>query len=259
MKYSASVMLIGILLISTFLFSAQAQEKTQHLIDKGLQRLDDNQTSQVNIDDIAEETKSLEKNYLDELKLLDGLTMYNAMLNKQLSDQNNEIFVLNSSISSATVIERQILPLLVRMVDTLETYVNIDMPFLKEEREHRVQHLRTLLENASLTTSEKCRRVFEAYQIENEFGYTIETYKGRVTLSKDNQLAVEFLRIGRIALLFRDMSGNTVGHWNTARSSWEVLTDSQYNRHIAKGLKVAKEEIAPELITIPLLVNKEVR
>ena len=257
MKYSALTLIAGFLL--TLSSSPMAQEKSQQLIDKGLQRLDDNQTSQVDIDGINENTKQLEKEYLAQLKLLDGLTMYNAMLDKQLRDQNAEVTVLKGSISSATVIERQIVPLLVRMVDALDTYVQIDMPFLKTEREQRVQHLRTLLEDASLTTSEKCRRVFEAYQIENEFGYTIESYKGRVKLSDDNQLAVEFLRIGRVALLFRDMSGNTVGHWNTAESRWQILTDSQYKRHIAKGLKVAKEEIAPELITIPLLVNKEVR
>lgn len=257
MKYSAFIAISG--LLASLSFSPMAQEKTQQLVNQGLDRLEDNQVSQVDIDNISEHTKQLEKDYLAELKLLDGLTMYNAMLNKQLRDQENEISVLSSSISSATVIERQIVPLLVRMVDALETYVSIDMPFLKTEREQRVQHLRGLLENASLTTSEKCRRVFEAYQIENEFGYTIETYKGRVELSEEKQLAVEFLRIGRVALLFRDMSGNTVGHWNTDESRWQVLTDSQYKRHIAKGLKVAKEEIAPELITIPLLVNKEVR
>lgn len=257
MKYSALTLIAGLLI--TLSSSPMAQEKSQQLIDKGLQRLDGNQISQVDIDNINEKTKGVEKDYLAELKLLDGLNMYNAMLNKQLHDQEHEVTVLNSSISSATVIERQIVPLLVRMVDALETYVEIDIPFLKTEREQRVQGLRTLLENASLTTSEKCRRVFEAYQIENEFGYTIETYKGRVELSADNQLAVEFLRIGRVALLFRDMSGNTVGHWNSAESRWQVLTDSQYKRHITKGLKVAKEEIAPELITIPLLVNKEVK
>lgn len=257
MKYSALTLTAGLLLTLSPL--SMAQEKSQQLIDKGLQRLDDNQVSQVDIDSVNEVTKNLEKDYLAELKLLDGLNMYNAMLEKQLRDQEGEVSVLNSSISSATVIERQIVPLLVRMVDALETYVEIDIPFLKVEREQRVQGLRTLLENASLSTSEKCRRVFEAYQIENEFGYTIETYKGRVELSADNQLAVEFLRIGRVALLFRDMSGNTVGHWNSNESRWQVLTDSQYKRHIAKGLKVAKEEIAPELITIPLLVKKEVK
>ena len=257
MKHNAFILIAGILL--TLPLSSVAQEKTQQLVNKGLERLEDNQSSQEYIDSINESSKLLEKDYLAELKLLDGLNMYNAMLDKQLSDQEREIKTLNASISSATVIERQVVPLLVRMVDALETYVNLDMPFLKTEREQRVQHLRALLENASLTTSEKSRRVFEAYQIENEFGYTIETYKGRVELSNDKQLAVEFLRIGRVALLFRDMSGNTVGHWNTAKSGWEVLTDSQYKRHIAKGLKVAKEEIAPELITIPLLVNTEVR
>lgn len=257
MNTKVLIILLGLLLSQSF--PLLASEKSQQLVDKGLQRLDDNQSSQVDIDHVNEKTKQLDKAYLAELKLLSGLDMYNAMLEKQLRDQQQEMLVLNNSISGATVIERQIVPLLVRMVDALESFVSLDIPFLKDERNKRVEHLRFLLEQADLTTSEKSRRVFEAYQIENEFGYTIETYKGRVALSDDNQLAVEFLRIGRVALLFRDMSGNTVGHWNKETASWQVLTDSQYKRHIAKGLKVAKEEIAPELITIPLLVNTEVR
>ncbi len=251
-----------LLFISVFFLATTspviAQEKSQLLVDKGLERLGDNQKSQVNIDGISEKTQLLEKNYLAELKLLEGLNMYNALLEKQLSDQDNEMSILNASISNATVIERQIVPLLVRMVDALDTFVAIDIPFLKEERIQRVAKLRALLAKANLTTSEKCRRVFEAYQIENEFGYTIETYKGKVELN-NSKLAVEFLRIGRLALLFRDMSGNTVGHWNSQLLQWQELTESQYKRHISKGLKIAKEEIAPELFTIPLLVSKEVK
>jgi hypothetical protein len=238
--------------------STSAQETSQKLIAEGLNRLNENQVAQESIDKTAEQIQKLEKKYQDELKLLDGLNMYNSMLKKQLDDQVQQINKINVSINNATLIERQIMPLLVRMVDALETFISIDVPFLYEERVQRVAELRILLEKAEYSTSEKCRRVFEAYQIENEFGYTIESYKGRVDLG-DIQFAVDYLRIGRIGLMYRDLAGEKVGFWNKQTRKWQPLTERQYKRHITKGLKIAREEISPELITMPLLTNIEVR
>lgn len=255
-----TVVIVCICFCSGILVSLQgaAQETSAELVDKGLERLADNQKSQVAVDKTAEQTHKLEKEYFDEVKVLEGLNMYNAMLKRQLDNQDAEILKLNTSINNATLIERQIMPLLERMVDALETFVDIDMPFLLEERRERISELRELLEKAEYTTSEKCRRVFEAYQIENEFGYTIESYKGRVDV--DNaQFSVDLLRIGRVALVYRDLSGDKVGFWNKEAQRWQPLTERQYKRHVTKGLKIAKEEISPELITVPLLANWETR
>lgn len=251
-KISLLTMMLG------FSVEAMSQEKTQQLVNKGLERLEDNQIAQQSVDQTLEKIQEIEKEYQDELQLLDGLNMYNAMLKRQLDDQQTQINKFNTSINNVTLIERQIMPLLVRMVDALEAFVDIDIPFLLQERTLRVADLRELLDKAEFTTSEKCRRVFEAYQIENEYGYTIESYKGRVDLV-DSQFAVDFLRIGRIGLMYRDLAGEKVGLWNNQTKQWQALTERQYKRHITKGLKIAREEISPELITLPLLADIEVR
>lgn len=237
---------------------AWAQEKTQQLVDEGLERLKQNQQSQQVIDADFENIQTMEREFQDELQLLESLNMYNAMLQRQLDDQQSQISKIKTSINNVTLIERQIMPLLVRMVDALDSFVSVDLPFLRKEREARVNDLSELLVKAEYTTSEKTRRVFEAYQIENEYGYTIESYKGRVNLSGE-QFAVDFLRIGRIGLMYRDLAGERVGFWNKQSNSWHPLTERQYKRHITKGLKIAREEISPELITLPLVANVEVR
>ncbi len=235
-----------------------AQSKTEQLVEDGLSRLSDNQSAQSQIDKSNAERIDAENQYLTELRVLQGLNMYNDMLKRQLDDQALQIDKLNTSINNATLIERQIMPLLSRMLDALETFIELDVPFLYEERMARVADLRELLRKSEYTTSEKCRRVFEAYQIEIEFGYTIESYKGRVSVDSQ-QFAVDFLRIGRVGLLYRDLAGERVGYWNKLDKSWVPLSEQQYLRHVAKGLKIAKEEISPELITIPLLANVEAR
>jgi len=252
-KSLAITVLMG--LISTSPIHAQ---DTEQLISAGKARLSDNQSAQVTVTETSENTQSITKDYMEELKMLKSLNMYNAMLDRQLLGQESEIGKLEKSINNATLIERQILPLLVRMVDALDNFVDIDVPFLSEERAERVEGLQALLLQSDLTTSEKARRVFEAYQIENEYGYTIESYKGKVQ-QQNSQFAVDFLRIGRIALMYRDLSGTRFGFWDQQNRSWQPLEESQYKRHITKGLKIAKEEISPELITIPLVVNAEAR
>jgi hypothetical protein len=244
--------------LMSVMINASGQEKTQQLIDDGLARLKQNQESQQTIDSTLEKIQGLEKEFQDELQLLDSLNMYNSMLNRQLNGQQEQISQINTSINNVTLIERQIMPLLVRMVDALEQYVNVDLPFLKQERSERVAGLKDLLDQSQYTTSEKTRRVFEAYQIENEYGYTIESYKGRVSLSGE-QFAVDFLRVGRIGLMYRDLAGERVGFWNNNSKAWQPLTERQYKRHITKGLKIAREEISPELITLPIIANIEVR
>lgn len=224
----------------------------------GLERLAENAAAQQKVDSLHQQTQKLLQNYQQELKILQSLQRYNQMLEKQLNHQTSQIDKLNSSINNATLIERQIMPLLERMLDALEQFIAADIPFLPNERKQRLQGLRLLLERPEFTTSEKTRRVFEAYQIENEYGYTIEAYKGQLEL-KGEQFAVNFLRVGRIALLYQDLSGSRAGYWDGASQSWQPLTEQHYQRHIEKGLKIANEEISPELITIPLSLTREIR
>ncbi|MDM7859829.1 DUF3450 domain-containing protein [Alteromonas sp. ASW11-36] len=252
----SGLLILGLCL--TYATHAYSQEQTEALVEQGLQRLEQNREAQAEVDKENEAARVLEKQYIEQLKIVDGLNMYNAMLQRQLNDQQTEIDKLDFSISNATQIERQIMPLLVRMVDALENFVRLDFPFLTQEREERIHGLRILLEKSEFSTSEKCRRVFEAYQIENEYGYTIESYKGRVQL-EEQQFAVDFLRIGRIALLYRDLAGEKVGMWDPVAKQWLALTERQFLRHVTKGLKIAREEISPELITIPLYSTLEVR
>ena len=235
-----------------------ASSATEQLLTETKERLKDNQQAQRQVDDVFDQTKQLEQDFQQELKLMDGINLYNAMMQKQLDKQQQHMDTIRESIANASLIERQIMPLLVRMVSALDDLLKVDLPFLLEERQERIAKLAELLERPDLTLAEKSRRVFEAYQIEMEYGYTIESYKGRLTVD-DQEFAADFLRIGRMSLMYQDINGKKVGFWNKNNGAWEGLTESQYKRHIAKGLRIAKQEIAPELVTVPFNQTLEVR
>ncbi|WP_281284275.1 DUF3450 domain-containing protein [Exilibacterium tricleocarpae] len=241
---------------STAFFIALASHITvadqlDELIDAGAQRLGENQQAQATVGRIHEQTDALVTEYQEQLKALDGLKVYNQLLALQITGQEEERATLSASIANATVIERQIVPLLLRMVDSLETFIGLDVPFLFDERLQRTHALRRLLQRPDLSVAEKCRRVFEAYQIENEYGRTLESYKGKLNLA-DRTYDVDYLRIGRIALLYRSVGNDEFGYWDQQQRDWVPVTASHYRRNIDKGLKMARQEMAPDLLTIPI-------
>jgi hypothetical protein len=235
--------------------NAGAQDDTalRAIESTGAARNEERRSAQSAIDEVHGETRRLVDEYRAEVKIVDGLETYIDMLDVQLGAQAEEIVTLQTSITDVAVIERQILPLLARMVDGLEQFVALDMPFLPEERTDRVTKLRALLARSDVTVAEKARRVFEAYQIETDYGRTIEAYRAKLALDGAT-FDADFLRIGRVGLLYRTVGDERLGFWNG--DTWESLPNAPYRRLLEQGLKVARQEVAPELITIPLVTAK---
>ena len=97
--------------------------------------------SQAKIDDLTEETRRLLNEYKTVLKEVEGLKVYNRQLEKQIVNQEQEMVQLAASIDEVTIIERQITPLMLRMIDGLEQFVELDAPFLLDERRLSLIHI----------------------------------------------------------------------------------------------------------------------
>ncbi|MEZ5504978.1 MAG: DUF3450 domain-containing protein [Gammaproteobacteria bacterium] len=206
--------------------------------------------SQRKIDQLSDATQQAFAEYQLELKRIEDLKVYNLQMERQLQKQQEAIATAQQSITDVAIVERQIAPLLSRMIDSLATFVNLDLPFLQEERRERVKFLQNTLERSDVTLAEKFRQVMDAYAIEVEYGNTIEAWRG--TLVWDSQPhEVEFLRIGRIALIYQTLDGNDLGVWNSKTQSWEAL-DGRYRKDVRLGLKIARKQAAPELLTLPI-------
>ncbi len=240
-----------ILTIGLLLGAATSANTTQPVLKTGEQRLQSAQKAQENIDSVYEQTQSLVKEYESRLESVESLEVYNRLLAKQLASQSEEIATLENSIADAAVIERRITPLLQRMINSLEEFINLDMPFLIEERRARVEKLRDMLTRSDVSTAEKCRRVFEAYEIENDFGRSIEAYTSQLSIDGKSYDA-DILRVGRVALMFVLIGQNTTGYWNVSEQKWQVKSGSSFRRFVEQGLKVARKETAPEMINVPV-------
>lgn len=207
--------------------------------------------SQVKIDRLADETRDLLSDYKTVTKQIDGLKVYNTRLQVQIDNQVSRIGEIDESIDQVTVIQRQMTPLVIRMIDGLQKFVELDVPFHMDERQQRIDFLRANLDRSDVSVAEKFRQVLEAYKIENEYGRKIDAYKGSVEI-EGVERDVNFFRVGRIALLYQTTDTEVSGAWDQRSRSWVSLDRGEYRNAIMKGLRIARKEASIDLMNLPV-------
>tara|TARA_B100000902_G_scaffold19189_1_gene23023 strand:+ start:1738 stop:2514 length:777 start_codon:yes stop_codon:yes gene_type:complete len=249
------------LIISSFTLNVYSQDVSEvssdELIDSvsiTTSSLKDASSKQKQINKIDKETRELEFEYIDTFKEYENLKLYNDQLQKIINSQMAEIESILQQIADLDNTNINIIPLMLKMTDSLETFIELDLPFLLDERKQRLKSIREVMDRGDISTSEKFRKVAEAYQIENEYGRTIEAYRGSVNFN-DKDFNADFLRIGRVALMFVTTNGDTAAYWDTSSKSW-VKSSSAIKRSTEEGLKIALKQSPPTLITIPITSNE---
>lgn len=207
--------------------------------------------SQTKIDRLAEEARDLLTDYKTVMKQVDGLKVYNARLQRQITNQERRIADIDQSIDEVTIIQRQMMPLVIRMIDGLEQFVELDVPFNLGERRARIEFLRDNVDRSDITVAEKFRQVLEAYNIELQYGRGMETYSDTIDLNGVTR-DVDFLRIGRVSLVYQTTDGEDSGVWNPETKSWDSLPSGDYATAIRKGVRIAKKQATIELLNMPV-------
>jgi len=250
-KPTSAVLLMGLI---GGLTASLSHAQVNAIIQAEQSRIQQAQAAQDQIDSIVTQTRSRFDEYQRLLKEIDNLVVYNTLLQAQVDDQNRELDELRTSIDQVTVIERQILPLMTRMIAGLEQFIALDVPFLLNERNARVANLRALLSRSDVTTAEQFRNVMEAWQIETDYGATSETYTDEVTIDGTTR-EVDFIKIGRVALLYLTPNGQLASAWDQRTRTWVPL-DAEYRESIRQGLRVLATG-SPEMFVIPVAPPEE--
>jgi septal ring factor EnvC (AmiA/AmiB activator) len=244
----STVLSAGALLAST----AHADQTLNSILKVGQSKTVLAQQSQQKIDKIADQTADLLNDFKTVNKQIEGLRVYNSQLEKQIANQLKVIGELEESISNVTVMERQIQPLILKMLDGLEQFVALDVPFHVEERKDRLEMLRNNQERADISVAEKFRQVLEAYRIEAEYGRKIDTYKDTLTVAGQER-EVNVLRVGRVALMYQTTDTQLSGAWDQRQGAWVELDAGEYRSSILKGIRVAKKQASIEVLKLPIL------
>lgn len=247
-KWTSQLMVVCALSAMTTPLVGSAQSLNQ-VLNAENQRTKLAQESQQRIDAVVDDTRKKEDQYKRLLKEIDGLKIYNTLLQRQIDAQIRKMAQIEASIDQVEVISRQIIPSMTRMIASLKIFIELDVPFLMEERRERVANLENLMVEPDVNDAEKFRKVTEAYQIENDYGSTIEAYSGSLEIGDENR-RVEFLRIGRVAFMYQTQDGKLSGVWDQEARRWQEA--DAYKNEIRAGLKIANKQVAPDLLLMPV-------
>jgi Protein of unknown function (DUF3450) len=236
------------------LAEAKAPGALEAVVDEQLASDHDSSAAQQRVADLDDETRALLQRYEQLTTEAKSMDAYSEQLAVQVASQRDEMTSSQRQLEEVEHTARDVLPMMEKMVDRLDRFVSLDVPFLLEERTKRVRGLEDILKRADVTISEKYRRIVEAYQIELDYGRTLEAYQGELT-DDASPRTVQFLRIGRVALLYQTLDGKETGYWDADTRSWVV--DDGYRQAVKDGFAIALKQGAPELLIAPVPAPRE--
>jgi len=206
--------------------------------------------SQKKIEQLDAETTRMLGDYRQMTQEAASLKAYNDELAVQVKSQQEQLQTMSQQLVEIQTTSREVLPMMNKMLSALEQFVKLDLPFLSDERSARVATLKDMMGRADVSTSEKYRRLVEAYQIEMEYGRTVEAYQGKV-----DDKTVDFLRAGRVSIMYQTLDGKETGYWDVETAKW--VADNSYSDGVKAGLKIARKQSAPDFLTVAIHAPKE--
>ena len=206
------------------------------------------QATQRTVDTLADQTLDMAQTYQLTLQSIDSIKRYNRSIEGYISRQEAEMDSIQTQMDGIDATERAVIPMMEDMIETLDQFVAMDMPFLKEERTERVKFLREMMLRADVSNSEKYRKILEAYQVENDYGTSVGAYED--TLEGEDK-TVDFLRVGRVALVWQSRDEQSRAYWDNTSRSWVPLGD-EYRKSISEGIKMARGQANLDLVKLPI-------
>lgn len=209
--------------------------------------------SQDRVDQLDDQTRALLERFRAASWQAQQLTVYADQLEAIAERQAEEKTSLQRQIEAMQRTEAELLPLMLRMLDALTRFVELDLPFLPQERRERLDNLERLMSDPEATLADKYRRLLEAYQVEVDYGRGLGAERAEV----DGRV-VDQLRVGRLALYALTLEGDQAWRWDAESAQWLPL-EGGWVRTIRQGLRMARDTAPAGLLKLPVAVAEEVQ
>lgn len=210
----------------------------------------DAKASQARIEKLDDSSREMLGEYRDAVQQAEALKGYNQQLRELVDAQRKELEGYQAQLDGIERTQEAVTPLMRQMVEVLGEFIAADVPFLPQERADRLAQLEEMMPRADISLAEKYRRILEAYQVESDYGRTLEAWRGELPVEGGTR-NVEFLRLGRAMLYYQTLDGRESGWWNPQAQSWQVL-DNAARRPLRQALAIARQEEAPALLELPV-------
>ena len=240
---------LAALLLVLLTAAARSEEALTAILDTGAESAQAGQAAQGRIDALAAETGALLAEYRTLSRQLDGLALHNARLERQYEDQQRRLAGIAAASEGAVALQREIAPLLVRMIDSLEQFVALDLPFRLEERRARIAALREALGRSDTPLDAAFGAVLAAYRAELDYAAAIGSWTEAIEIDGESRTA-DLLHVGRSLLLAQTTDQQKSLRWDPATAGWVAL-DDDYAGALHDAIRIARGERTPQVLLLP--------
>ncbi|WP_298439334.1 DUF3450 domain-containing protein [uncultured Ferrimonas sp.] len=216
--------------------------------DKQIQQ--DSAKSQQKVNKLYDQAQDMLFEYRLVVDETETLKHYNDYVATLVADQQARIASLQDQINGIERTKQGVVPLMTSMINSLEQFVALDVPFEIEERTARVERLKEVMGDSDVSTSEKYRLVLDAYQIENEYGNKMNAYEGTLAIDGKEKV-VDFFHLGRVVFLAQSVDQKQAWVWDNEDRTWNAMPEDSM-RNASSAIKMARRQAAPDLFRVPV-------
>ncbi|SDN23470.1 DUF3450 domain-containing protein [Vreelandella arcis] len=205
---------------------------------------------QQQIDSADEQTRAALEELRERERDTRQLESQNATLTAKLAKEAERLARLSSALNTLADTRAALPDIEQNMQMQLTQWIERDLPFLQDQRLARIE---TLKNDQAAEPAERIEGMLDIWRTELAYGREMDTWQGRLQLADDQQLEVDFLRIGRIGFYYLTPDGRQGGVWDAQRREWLPLS-AAHVQEVRNGLRMAEDQRAPELLTLPLSI-----
>jgi len=208
--------------------------------------------SQQRVERLDDEADTAVREFRAVLQQKDNIALFVAQQDIFLQSQKSEIASLRRQLGTVEQIKQGMSPMMLKMAAEIEDSIKADMPFNLAERLARVDRMKNTLSDPNVSPAEQYRQVLNAFKIEVSYGQGIDSYEGMHPTKPGN--VVNFLRFGRVSLVYMTKDESEVGRYNLDTKSWDILSGADALA-LRKAIRISRGEAAPDVVFAPVSVG----
>lgn len=250
MKWIRTSLLAGVVATAG---AAHAQSPLDQALQVARQSTQQGAQTQDEINDVALAADDLERQYLALRSQIEDQEVFVQQQQIFLQSQDVEISELRRQLERVDTLEAEVIPMLLEMTVALEDFIAQDLPFQTDLRQSRLDNIRNLLGDATVSPAETYRVILNAYEIEASYGRSLRVYEDTVE-AEGEPAQVKFLQLGRVAIIRVFQGGPRAGDMEIrtkANQEWRALPGS-YASNVQRAIRIGEEVTTPEVFIAPL-------
>lgn len=241
----------------------------------------------------AQSATDAEIQYSNTLQQISNVELNIAHKEAYLASQKAEIASLEEQLARVDALTASVNPMIAKMAAAISSEIEKDVPFNAEERFNRLGDFQDAVNDPAALPLDKWRKALTIYQAEVDYGQTFSSYTGNhpiadkqgtrmaactedamsgaCALTRDQQKLIEagatvadlasdledgnYLRFGRLALIYAQADGSDVYQYDAASKAWTEVKGGRA-LDLVQYVKMARGEAAVNVVTAPVYVTQ---